>query len=188
MQHRRGAFYHDEEARRKWQDPEAILTDIGVRPGSTFVDVGCGEGFFAIPAAKTVGRKGKVYGIDVYNEAVEHLKQKADREGLGNLYLHVGAAEETVICKGCADIVFFGIDLHDFRDPERVLANARVMLKPTGRLVDLDWKKELTGVGPPIEIRFSEEEAQSLIKKAGFTVERVESVGSFHYIIEARLR
>ncbi|MFH0897333.1 MAG: methyltransferase domain-containing protein [Candidatus Bathyarchaeota archaeon] len=40
------------------------------------------------------------------------------------------------------DFVFFGIVLHDFKDPEKVLENAKKILKPYGRLVDLDWEIE----------------------------------------------
>ena len=69
------------------------------------------------------------------------LREKAEGEGLGNLILKVGRAEDTVLCPACADIVFFGIVLHDFEEPARVLVSATKMLKPTGRLVKLDWKK-----------------------------------------------
>jgi ubiquinone/menaquinone biosynthesis C-methylase UbiE len=186
LHHQRGAFYHDEEARRKWQNPEAILEDIGLKPGVVFVDVGCGEGFFAIPAAKMVGKKGKVYGVDVFNEAIEHLRMKSANEDLNNLEARVGAAEETLVCKGCADIVFFGIDLHDFSNTGKVLANAKRMLKPAGKLIDLDWKKVQMEMGPPLQIRFSEEEAMTRIKAAGFEIESVKDVGPYHYLITAR--
>ena len=49
----------NEAERRKWQNPEAILVDIGLAPGFTFVDVGCNDGFFALPAARVVGEGGK---------------------------------------------------------------------------------------------------------------------------------
>nr|MDO8097522.1 methyltransferase domain-containing protein [Candidatus Njordarchaeota archaeon] len=179
------AFYHDEKERRKWQNPEAILADIGLKPGFTFIDVGCGEGFFTLPAARIVGKKGKVYGVDVYKEAIDHLEEKAAREGLTNLNLTVGAAESTILCERCADIVFFGIDLHDFRDLGKVLFNASMMLKPTGHLVDLDWKKEPMEIGPPLHIRFSEEEARGHIQKAGFDIESVKDMGPYHYLIVA---
>ena len=186
MNHRR--FYGDETERRKWQNPEAILTAIGLKPGFTFIDVGCGEGFFAIPAAKIVGRKGRVYALDLDEDAITELKKKAAREGLKNLDAVVGGAEDTVFCEACADIVFFGIVLHDFNMPAKVLANAKTMLKPAGRLVDLDWKKEPTGFGPPLQIRFSEEQASNLIREAGFKVEQAEQAGPSHYIIIATHR
>jgi cyclopropane fatty-acyl-phospholipid synthase-like methyltransferase len=44
----------DETERRKWQNPEAILSEIGLKSGQTFVDIGCGDGSFAIPAARLV--------------------------------------------------------------------------------------------------------------------------------------
>ena len=183
MCHRR---YANDPERRKWQDPEAILADIGLRPGFTFIDIGCGGGFFALPAARIVGSKGKVYGLDADAQSITGLKQIAAGEGLKNLYLTTGKAEELAICEQCADIVFFGIVLHDFQDPARVLNNARRMVKPTGRLVNLDWKKEPMQLGPPLKIRFSEETALRLIKAAGFTVEAVIDSGPYHYLVIAK--
>jgi len=179
-------FFQDETERRKWQNPEAILVEIGLRHGFTFMDIGCGYGFFALPAARLVGEKGKVYGLDADAEAIKMLKRKAVKEGLKNLNLKVGEAENTILCEACADIVFFGIVLHDFEDPARVLMNAKKMLKPTGRLVDLDWKKEPMEFGPPLRIRFSEEEAVSRIEAAGFKINSVKEARPYHYIIIAK--
>jgi ubiquinone/menaquinone biosynthesis C-methylase UbiE len=180
-------FFHDEAERRKWQNPESILTEIGLKPGLTFIDVGCGEGFFALPAAKLVGRRGRVYGLDINEEAVQRLKEKAAKEGLENLILRVGAAEDLILCRACADFVFCGIDLHDFRDPAKVLINAKKMLKPGARLIDLDWKKEPMELGPPLQIRFSQEEAVTRIEEAGFRVHSVKNAGPYHYLIIAKV-
>ena len=183
--HKSHRFFQDEVERRKWQKPEDILDGIGLRPGCTFMDIGCGEGFFAIPAARVVGPQGKVYGVDIDGEAIANLKEKASKEGLANLILSVGEAEETIFCRACANIVFFGIDLHDFRDAGKVLKNASVMLKPDGRLVDLDWKKKLMPFGPPLWKRFSEEKATGLIEAAGFRIETTRDVSPYHYVIVA---
>lgn len=179
------SFLDDEKERRKWQNPEAILVDIGVRAGLTFVDVGCGHGFFALPAARLVGKEGRVYGLDADSEAIRGLKEKAAKEKLGNLKLEAGMAEEMVFCDSCADIVFFGIVLHDFEDSSKVLSNARKMLKPTGRLVDLDWKKELMQLGPPLQIRFNEKKASGLIETAGFRIDEIKKEGPYYYMIVA---
>jgi ubiquinone/menaquinone biosynthesis C-methylase UbiE len=178
-------FFDNEKERRKWQNPEAILVDVGVKTRLTFVDVGCGDGFFALPAARLVGNEGRVYGLDADSQAVATLKEKAAKERLENFWPKVGIAEETVFCDSCADIVFFGIVLHDFKDPNKVLSNAKKMLKPTGRLIDLDWKKEPMRLGPPLQIRFNEEEASNLIVKAGFKIDEIREEGLYHYIIVA---
>jgi ubiquinone/menaquinone biosynthesis C-methylase UbiE len=179
-------FYGNEVERRKWQNPDSILAEIGLNLGFTFVDVGCGDGFFSISAAKIVGKTGKVFALDSDEEAISMLRKKAFTKNLTNIEARAGTAEDTVLCDACADIVFFGIVLHDFDDPARVLANAKTMLKPEGRLVDLDWKKESMDFGPPLGIRFSEERAIGLIEGAGFKVEQQKESGRFHYLIMAR--
>jgi ubiquinone/menaquinone biosynthesis C-methylase UbiE len=107
-------------------------------------------------------------------------------KGLRNLNATVGAAEETVFCNECADIVFYSIVLHDFRNPAKVLHNAKRMIKPAGTLVNLDWKKKPMSFGPPVQIRFSKEQAANLIKQAGFTIESVKDLGSNFYIVKAK--
>lgn len=185
MAHRQ--FPSNDPERRKWQDPEKILAEIGLTTGMTFVDVGCGDGYFAIPAARMVGPKGRVMAVDIDEGAIGRLRQQAAKEGLSQLSAAVQAAEETIACKGCADFVFFGIDLHDFADPAQVIQNAKRMLRPSGLLVDLDWKAEPMSFGPPPEKRFSADKARQLIESAGFGVASVAQAGPYHYIIIARL-
>ena len=179
-----GGFALDEVTRRSWYNPEAILQ--GLHSGMVFADVGCGDGFFSILAAKLVGEKGKVYAVDVDASAVEKLQAKAKTEGLKNIIAKAGAAEGMVFCKECVDFIFYSMVLHDFADPVKVLRNAKQMVKPTGRLIDLDWKKQDMSFGPPFKIRFSEEHASSLIETAGFQVEGVTAVGNYHYVVTAK--
>jgi ubiquinone/menaquinone biosynthesis C-methylase UbiE len=178
--------YHDEAERRQWQEPEPILKTIGMAPGMTFADIGCGDGFFTIPAARMAGRDGRVYALDADVGSIRKLGDKAEKEGLFNVSLIAADAESVVPCEGCADIVFFGICLHDFHDPEQVLMNARRMVKDGGKLADLDWKKKPTSRGPPVDIRFDETKASALITSAGFAVESISDAGPDHYLIIAR--
>jgi ubiquinone/menaquinone biosynthesis C-methylase UbiE len=183
MNHHRHA---NDPERRKWQNPEAILANIGLKAGLTFMDIGCGGGFFALPAARIVGESGKVYGIDINADPIGELRELADKEGLNNLELTVGRAEDTVLCESCADIVFFGMALHDFDDSAKVLQNAKKMLNSAGRLVNLDWKKITMPLGPPLQIRFSEEQSAQLIEAAGFEVVSISDVGPYHYMVVAK--
>ncbi len=95
-----------------------------------FADIGCGDGYFTILAAKKVGEKGKVYAVDVDPSAIAKLNNKAKTEGLKNITAKIGEAEETVFCKKCVDFVFYSMVLHDFNDPAKVLQNAKQMIKP----------------------------------------------------------
>ncbi|HUH78393.1 MAG TPA: methyltransferase domain-containing protein [Methanoregula sp.] len=180
-------FRPEDPERKKWQHPEEIFDTIGLLPGMSFVDVGCGDGYFALPAARRVGAAGKVYAVDIDRSAVERLRDTAVQSGLGNLVTEVKAAEEAIVCNGCADRVFFGIDLHDFSDPVQVIRNAKKMLSPTGLLIDLDWIDRETGIGPPLWKRFSAGKARLLIESAGFRIRSVSDAGPYHYLIVAGL-
>jgi ubiquinone/menaquinone biosynthesis C-methylase UbiE len=178
-------FRSDDPERRQWQDPDQILSSIGVENGMVFIDIGCGDGYFALPAARKVGPRGKVYANDIDQSAIERLRIQAEKEGLDNFFAEVKAAEETMVCEECADRVFFGIDLHDFEDAAIVLRNAKKMLRPSGLLIDLDWKDEPMPFGPPPEKRFSVEKACNLITSAGFRIVSVQDSGPYHYLIIA---
>jgi ubiquinone/menaquinone biosynthesis C-methylase UbiE len=179
-----GGFALDEATRRSWYDPEAVLQDL--RQGMVFADIGCGEGFFTILAAKKVGEHGRVYAVDVDASAIRKLNSKAEVEGLKNITAKVGTGEETVFCSKCADFVFYSMVLHDFADPANVLKNAKQMIKDNGRLVDLDWKKQEIPFGPPAKIRFSEEQASNLIRNAGFQIGSIKSAGNYHYVVTGK--
>jgi ubiquinone/menaquinone biosynthesis C-methylase UbiE len=179
-----GGFNLDESIRRSWYSPEAILESLG--EGMVFADVGCGDGFFTLLAAKKVGLKGKVYAVDIDAQAIGRLKDKAALLGLQNIATEVGSAEEAVFCSKCVDMVFYSMVLHDFSDPTCVLKNAWNILKPTGILIDLDWKKMQVPFGPPYEIRFSEDYASTLLQNAGFEVIDVKDVGAYHYVLDAK--
>jgi ubiquinone/menaquinone biosynthesis C-methylase UbiE len=181
-----GSFSLEEKVRLSWYNPRAILKEIGLHEGMVFMDIGCADGYFSILASEMVGKKGKVFALDVDSQGIARLSQKAKERNLLNIETRVGRAEDVVLCNHCADVVFYSMVLHDFVDPMQVLRNAKKMLKNSGILVNLDWKKIETPSGPTLRIRFSEAKASELIIEAGFTVEKVKDTGIFHYLITAK--
>jgi ubiquinone/menaquinone biosynthesis C-methylase UbiE len=179
-----GGFSLDEATRRSWYNPEDILRALS--RGMVLADIGCGEGFFSLLAAKIVGETGRIYAVDIDALAIENLRLNAEYEGLKNIIAKVGAAEETVFCSKCVDFIFCSMVLHDFVDPAKVLQNARRMVKSNGRIVDLDWKKVEMPFGPPTRIRFTEEMTSKLLQDAGFEVSSVKDAGKYHYVVTAK--
>src|SRR5690606_27290839 len=100
---------HDDVERRKWQNPDEILAGLGPAPGWVVADIGAGDGFFTLPAARMVGPRGAVYAVDTSVGRLNRLHETAEEEGVENIRIRAGAAEEFVICEGCADLAFFGI-------------------------------------------------------------------------------
>jgi len=62
-----------------------ILQRIGIKNGQTVLDFGCGSGTYTIPAAKIVGKQGRVCALDKDKNALDSLMKKAELAGLKNI-------------------------------------------------------------------------------------------------------
>jgi len=163
-------FRYNEAERRKRQNPETILESINLSSGMVFVDLGCNDGFFTIPAAKIVGKTGKVIAIDSDDEALKRLQAKAAINDIQNISIIHSDAETVEVNKITADVIFLGMVLHDFYDPVKALKNAKAMLKPGGLIYDYDWRKKREDIGPPYEVRFNKEHVKQLGLESGLSI------------------
>ena len=115
-------------------NPYDLLTTAGLKPGQQVLEVGCGPGFFTIPAAKIVREAGHVCALDINAAAVEHVRSKIARSGLANVEVKLADASETGLARDCVDVVFlFGVMLA-LRDVNKVLREMHRVLKSEGTL------------------------------------------------------
>ena len=165
--------------RRRTQDPEIVWERAGLRSGETVVEVGAGSGYFALSAARRVGPSGRVYAVDISGELIDLLHERRTNEDLPQLIPVRSTTEAIPIESGVADVLLLANVLHDI--PASTLAEAVRLLRAQGRAVNVDWKKEETPGGPPLDLRFSEDKASSLLTEQGLTeVDRWE-FGPYHY-------
>ena len=103
-------FMHDNPLLPIIRNPYKILEKAGLKPGQTVLEVGCGPGFFTLPAAKIVGKKGKVYAVDTHPMAIERVQNKIDKAGIKNVSLIHGNASDTGLSEESIDLAFmFGL-------------------------------------------------------------------------------
>jgi ubiquinone/menaquinone biosynthesis C-methylase UbiE len=71
----------------KWieKDGEDFLKAVGIKEGQVVLDFGCGEGHYAVPAAKLVGEKGIVYAVDKDKQALDRLTQIIKKNNIKNV-------------------------------------------------------------------------------------------------------
>ncbi|MEM4326044.1 MAG: methyltransferase domain-containing protein, partial [Candidatus Pacearchaeota archaeon] len=70
------------EERKRVLPAYEILRSSGLMDGMVFADIGCGNGYFTLPALEIVGEKGKVYSIDVQKEMLDELKKICHKENV----------------------------------------------------------------------------------------------------------
>jgi len=93
-----------------FRNAERPLRNAGLKPGMQVLEVGCGPGFFTLPAARIVGESGSVFAIDLNRHAVEHVRRKIAQAGATNVQVARADASSTDFPDGSFDLAFlFGL-------------------------------------------------------------------------------
>ena len=101
---------HDNPLLPIFRNPYKLLRAAGLRQGQKVLEVGCGPGFFTIPAAKIVGEEGLIYAIDVNPFAIRRVKNKIAKERLRNVKPSLTNASNTGLPESSIDLAFlFGL-------------------------------------------------------------------------------
>ncbi len=173
----------DSPDRAEWQNPETILSAFEVGRSMVLADIGCGTGYFSLPAAKVVGPEGRVYGVDMQEEMLWSLQARLLKEGVRNVLPVLSLEEVVPLPDSSVDAVLLVNTLHELAG-EGTLKEAHRILRSGGFLAVVDWKKEPMEMGPPLEHRLSLEEAKDRLSSRGFMVQEV-AVGALHYGVRA---
>ena len=153
--------------RLEYLNPDLIWEKAGLKNPSVLIDIGAGTGFFALLFSKKM-KRGKLYACDISDEMLSWMKSNLPLESKGRV-IPVKMEEGSVaLPDDMADLVYM-IDLHhELEQPQKVLREALRLLRRGGKLLIIDWKKEQTLGGPPLEIRVTKETMESQMLKAGF--------------------
>lgn len=123
------------------EQPEALLASIGLRPGGVVADVGCGPGFFTLPAARIVGPKGHVHAIDKEPAMLALIEERAEEHGLENVTAIPTSGEHVPLADSSCDVVICGLVLHHLAEEHRgrMAGELARLCKPGGAVLAVEW-------------------------------------------------
>lgn len=124
--------------RATWQLPERVLSVLELQRGDQVADIGAGDGYFTFRLADAVGPRGRVYAVEVDEEAVRELREEVDSGGYGNVEVVLAEPHDPGLPDGEIDLAFVCNVYHHIDDRVSYFDRLRQDLRPAGRVVLLE--------------------------------------------------
>ncbi len=179
-----GADWLNRPEREKEENPEGALDAIGIRAGMVVADVGAGTGYMSLRMARRVGPAGKVYANDLQPEMLRRLRENAAKAGFTNIETVQGEETDPKLPLGRMDLVLLVDVYHELSRPREMIDKIREALKPDGRLVLLEYRKEDPNVPILPDHKMSVAEVRAELEPQGFVLSKViEALPRQHILI-----
>jgi ubiquinone/menaquinone biosynthesis C-methylase UbiE len=168
--------------RLRLQPVEPALELLGLEREHVLIDVGCGSGYFLLPAARRVQT---AWGLDISPKMLRLAREAAVAAGLRNVRTMRTCEHCIPGPSGTVDRALVVDVLHEMVAPIRLLGEIRRVLAADGRLLLIDWKRRPSPHGPPVSERLGRERARGLLARAGFKRVTAHNIYRHHYALLA---
>ncbi len=163
-------IFEDPE-RDAWQKPLDVVEAMNLKPGNVVADIGAGTGYLTRHLAVAVGPEGKALGLDIEQSMVDYMIEDAKKLGLTNYTAKVVKTDDPELVPGSVDVIFLCNTYHHISDRVEYFQRALKGLKPNGRVISVDFYKNID-FGPPRDHKIAKEVVLSEMKKAGYKLNR----------------
>jgi ubiquinone/menaquinone biosynthesis C-methylase UbiE len=169
-----GAPWLERSEREDEEAPDVALNVLKIPKGSAVADIGAGSGYITVRLADRVGPTGRVFANDVQPQMLNILARRLDRSKITNVTLIEGTLDDPRLPPASVDLVLMVDVYHELSQPQSILRHLRESLKPGGRLVLLEYRKEDPTVPIKPEHKMSVAEARMEVEAEGFTLSKVD--------------
>ncbi len=160
----------EDPSRDQWQKPQELISALGLSANAVIGDLGAGTGYFSARLAKQFPQS-TVYAIDNEPDMIQFLNERAKKESVRNLK-PVLSGDDGFNVEQKLDLLLIVDTYHHLPDREKYFAKIKQQLKPTGRVVIVDFLPD-SPIGPPKKYRFQPLQIETELKTAGFKTEKV---------------
>lgn len=137
-----GASWLEREEREAEENPTKLLELFELKPGDRIADIGVGSGYHTRRIAPIVGDEGQVYAVDIQPEMLDILIRGLTKEDITNVTPVLGQIEDTKLPPNLIDMAFMVDVYHECSHPFEMIQSICRALKPGGRLILVEYRKE----------------------------------------------
>ena len=166
---------------------DEVVARLRLKPGDVVADLGAGTGPFEVALARAVSPKGKVYAVDIDNGFFPLIEQRAKQAGVSNVQTVLGAFTDPRLPARDVDVAFFHDVLHHIEDRAAYLKSVAGYLKPTARIVVIDYEPAQSPHRTQPELQVGPEQTAAWLAQIGYhPVERVEVFTDKWFVVYGR--
>lgn len=169
-----GVNWLERPERMEEEEPDLALSILQIPRGATVADIGAGSGYMTLKMAQRVGPTGRVFANDLQPQMLEILGRRLADRRITNVTLVQGTVDDPKLPPASVDLELLVDVYHEFSQPQAMLRNLREALKPDGRLVLLEYRKEDPAIPIRPEHKMSVAEAKLEVEHEGFTLSKVD--------------
>lgn len=174
----------DAPGRARWQRPVEVVGHLDLTPGETVADLGAGTGYFEPFLSAAVGPRGRVLALDAEPAMVEHLRRRAEAEGLANVEARQVPADGPGLDPSSVDAILVVDTWHHLPNRAQYARRLRDALREGGVLLVVDFT--LDGAqGPPAQHRLAPEVVIRELEEGGLRATLVEESLPDQYVVRA---
>jgi ubiquinone/menaquinone biosynthesis C-methylase UbiE len=178
-----GAGWLERAEREQEEAPSRAIAALDLRAGMKVADIGAGSGYYTVRMARTVGPEGRVYATDIQVGMLSMIQRPARQAELQNIVPVLGAVDDPKLPPAALDLALMVDVYHELAEPQAFMRRLREALKPDGRLVLIEYRKE----DPRVPIREEHKMSVAMVRQElsadGYTVDRVIDVLPWQHII-----
>ncbi len=137
-----GIAWLDRPEREDEERPAMVIDALGLRGGEVVADLGAGSGYFTFRIAPKVGKTGKVLAVEIQDEMLETIRRRATALKVTNVEEVKGSETDPKLPVNGVDLVLMVDVYHELAYPYEVMTEVRKALKPGGRVVFVEYRKE----------------------------------------------
>ena len=181
-----GAAWLERPERESEEAPTKAIAALKLREGQVVADVGAGSGYYTMLLRAAVGPRGRVYATDIQPEMLALIRRKIETRRLSNVELVLGTPTESRLPDGAIELAVMVDVYHELAQPQLFLQSLKRALKPDGRLVLIEFRKESASVPIRHEHKMTVREARMELEAEGYRFERVIDVLPWQHILVFR--